>query len=116
MLISAICFVAILATSFNIQGGQEVLAIAISAVALMFYGLMCRLMVGLSQAELNHDADLHKMLTSYLIQVSAVAIVFLGPYYQIALMAMPWIGIATFSNTLSVLAKFGYLEIHDRDK
>jgi len=116
MLISGICLVAILATSFNIQGGQEVLALVVSGVAAMFYGLMCRLMVGLSQAELNHDADIHKMLMSYSIQVTSVAIVFMGPYYQIALVAMPWIAIATFSNTLSVLAKFGYLEIHDRDK
>lgn len=115
MLISAVCLVAILATSFNIQGGQEVLALVVIGIGALFYGLMGRLMVGLSQAELNHDADLYKMLTAYLIQVSAIAVVFMGPYYQIAFMAAPWIALATFSNILSVLAKFGYLEINDRE-
>lgn len=115
MLISGLCLVAILATSFNIQGAQEALAVIVSGVALMFYGLMCRLMVGLSHAELNHNADLHKMLISYFIQVCGVTILFLGPYYYITLLAAPWVAIATFSNFLSVLAKFGYVEIRNRD-
>jgi hypothetical protein len=116
MLISGICVVAILATSFNVQGSQEVLALMVAFIASMFYGLIARLMVGLSQAELNHNVDLQRMLTSYFVQVTSVVLVVMGPYSYIAYMAIPWIGVATFSNTLSVLAKFGYLEIHDRNE
>ncbi len=116
MLISSVCLAAILAVSFNISSAPEVLALIVLGIAILFYGLMARLMVGLSQAELNHNVDIYKMLTSYLIQLAAVGIVFMGPYYYVSFIALPWITIATFSNILSVLAKLGYVEIHTRDE
>jgi len=103
---------AVLAAAYGINGAMEVTVLFLASFAALFYIMAFRLFTGLSRAELVEDIDILKMITIYMIYVTAAVITFSGGYTYVALLAAPWLVIQGFINILSVLLKLGIVGIH----
>jgi hypothetical protein len=105
---------AVLAAAYGINGALEVTAAALVLLALIFYTMAFRLFTGLSQAVIVKDFDILRMLTIYMIYVTMLIVVFMSPYFYVALIAAPWIAIQTFINILSILVKLDIIGIEHK--
>lgn len=105
---------AVLAAAYGINGALEVTATALVLLALIFYAMAFRLFTGLSQAVIVKDFDILRMLTIYMIYVTMLIVVFMSPYFYVALIAAPWIAIQTFINILSILVKLDIIGIEHK--
>jgi hypothetical protein len=106
---------AALAAAYGVEGAIELTAIALAALASMFYFLTTRLFIGLSQASLVKDVDVLYMSMVYMIHVTMAALVFISPYSYVAFIALPWLVIQGIANMMSVLLKLDIIDIHDSE-
>jgi hypothetical protein len=106
---------AALAAAYGVEGAIELTAIALAALASMFYFLTTRLFIGLSQASLVKDVDVLYMSMVYMIYATMAALVFISPYSYVAFIALPWLVIQGIANMMSVLLKLDIIDIHDSE-
>ena len=105
---------AALAAAYGIEGALQVTAIALGLLAAIFYFMTFRLFTGLSQAMLMKDFDVLSMITIYMIYITMAVIVFMSPYFYVALVAAPWLLIQTGINILSILIKLDIVGIEHK--
>jgi len=103
--------VAVLAATYQVPYGLEAAASILSLLALSFYAMAFRLFTGLSQAELVEDVDILRMFTIYMIYIALASILFFSQYQYVTVFALPWLGIQTVINTLSVLIKLDIIGV-----
>lgn len=116
MLVFYTTLAAIMAASFQLPYSVEVLAVMISLTSVAFYYSMGQLLVGLSASNLNPQANMQKMLMTFFVNATGVAFLFTTPYIQVAYIAIPWMAIALYANTLVMLIKLEVLDIRDKDE
>ncbi len=102
---------AIMAATFNIQGGLELVVLILSCLAVMFYIVAFRLFTGLSQAVLIVDANILQVITVYMIYITMAIIAFKGGYQPAVYVATPWLVIQGIINILTILIKLDIIGI-----
>lgn len=102
---------AILAATFNLPGGLELVVFIMSALALMFYIMTFRLFTGLNQAIISDDVNILQVITVYMIYITMAIVAFMGGYQLVVYVALPWLTIQVFINVLSILIKLDIIGI-----
>ncbi len=108
--------ITILAASYKVEGAIELASFILAVLAIIFYGLSFQVFAGISKTSILKDFDMLRMITVYMINITMIIGVFMSPYYYVAIFALPWMGIQTMINTLSVLVKYDIVGFREGDQ
>jgi hypothetical protein len=106
---------AVVAAAYGINGAIELTAILFTLNMCMFYFVITKIFIGLSQSLLSKDVDILYMTMIYMIHFTMGVAVWMSEYSYLALIGAPWMFINGISCLMSALYKMEVIDIKNKE-